>query len=132
MRAQLLRQGHGITHKGMVSWTRAQWARRHGRGCGEGGVSSTDEDMAREMLAPWMRRVARMAGCTVMHVLQPAGADVPGGRDRDDGGGGAGGVAVPHLRCATDGCMGKIPPRKYKPRHFYSELGVGHNGLIQP
>ena len=43
-----------------------------------------------------------MAGCMATHALQPAGADVPGGHGRDNGGGGAGGAAVPHLRRAAD------------------------------
>ena len=51
---------------------------------------------------PWMRMVAQTAGCVATHVLQPAGADVPGGCGRDDSGGGAGRAAVPHLRCAAD------------------------------
>ena len=72
---------------------RAQWAWWHARGRGEGGVSSTDEGAVRGMSAPRMRRAARTAGCAATHALQPAGADVPGG---------AGRVAVPHLRHVAD------------------------------
>ena len=61
-----------------------------------------DEGMARGTLAPRMRRAPRMAGCVATHALQPARVDVPGGCGGDDGGGGAGRVAVPHLRRAAD------------------------------
>ena len=105
-RVQRHGRGCSIPDEAMESPARARWARRHGRGHGEGGVSSTDEGAARGMLAPGMRRVAQMVGCAVMHALRPAGADVPGGHGGDDGGGGAGGVAVPHLRRVEDACGG--------------------------
>ena len=107
MRAQCPGRGHGITHKGEVSWMRVWWARRHGRGRGKGGASSTDEGMARGTSAPRMRRAARTVGCAATHALQPAGVDVPGGCGRDNGDGGAGGAAVPHLRCVADACGGR-------------------------
>ena len=78
-------EGEGATYQRMTS--------THGKG----GVSSTDEGAVRGTSALQMRRVAQTAGCVVVHVLQPAGADVPGGHGRDDGGGGAGWAAVPHL-----------------------------------
>ena len=97
-------RGCSVLDEGMESPMRA-WC--HGRGHGEGGVSSTDEGTVRGMSAPRMRRAARTVGCAAMHALQPAGVDVPGGHDRDDGGGGAGGAAVPHLQCVADA----HPPR---------------------
>ena len=62
-RAQQPGRGPGITHEGAVSRMRAWWAQWHGQGCGEGGVSSTDEGAARGTLAPWMRRAAWTVGC---------------------------------------------------------------------